>query len=284
MALPPYTKPHATPSDWVAHLRARGLVVPRPNVAARKIERVGYERLRIYFIARRQTHLPGKPFRAGTTYNQILNLYDCDRRLRAICFDACGDFELAFRNSMSEALTRAHGSHPHKAESAFKDGASRRVALEQLSTLYAKSRDARAHNYMAKYSDPVLPPFWTMKEFLTFGAAVRFYALLSNPIKAAVADDFGMPTHEVLTNWLECLVDLRNVCAHHDRLFNRIFQKQPSRLRRQNLPTAPVNKLKARLECLDHLLTSRGLTGGRVAAAQALLARYPDVQAAEVGY
>lgn len=80
------------------------------------------------------------------------------------------------------------------------------------------------------------------------------------------------------------LVDLRNVCAHHDRLFNRIFQKQPSRLRRQNLPTAPVNKLKARLECLDHLLTSRGLAGGRVAAVQALLARYPDVQPAEVGY
>jgi len=38
------------------------------------------------------------------------------------------------------------------------------------------------------------------------------------------------------------------------------------------------------LECLDHLLTSRGLAGGRVAAVQALLARYPDVQPAEVGY
>ena len=284
MALPPYTKPHATPSDWVQHLRARGLSVPRPNVAARKIERIGYERLRIYFIARRQTSVAGKPFRAGTTYNQILNLYECDRQLRATCFEACGDFELAFRNSMSEALTRVYGSHPHKAEAAFKDAAPRRTALDQLSSVYTKSKDARAQHYLAKYGDPVLPPFWTMKEFLTFGASVRFFALLSNAMKSAVAADFGVPTPEVFANWLECLVDLRNVCAHHDRLFNRNFQKQPSRLRRQNIPAAPNNKLKAQLECLDYMLAARGLPHKAVADVRKILGRFPDVTLAEVGY
>lgn len=284
MALPPYTKPHATPSDWVRHLRGRGLLVLRPNVAARKIERIGYERLRIYFIARRHTQQPGKPFRAGTTYNQILNLYACDRQLRGICFDACGDFELAFRNSMSEALTSLHGSHPHKVEAAFKDVASRRTAFDQLSTVYAKSKDMRAQNYMDKYGEPVLPPFWTMKEFLTFGASVRFFSLLSNPVKSAVAADFGVPSHEVFSNWLACLVDLRNICAHHDRLFNKTFQKQPMRLRRQSVPTAPAGKLKAILECLDYLLASRGLSNGTVARVRVVLGRFPDVAAAEVGY
>lgn len=284
MPLPPYNKPHAAPSEWVRHLRGRGLVVPRPHVAAQEIDRLGYERLRIYFIARRQIHLPGKPFRVGTTYKQIINLYEFDRRLRAICFDACGDFEVAFRNSMSEALTSVYGSHPHKAEAAFKGPAARRAALDQLSGVYARSRDARAHNYMIKYGDPVLPPFWTMKEFLTFGASARFFSLLSNPVKTVVAAAFGVPSHEIFLNWLECLVDLRNVCAHHDRLFNRIFQKQPARLRRLNVPTAPVNRLKARLECLDMLLASRGLPGGAVAKVQALLRRYQDVSPAEIGY
>lgn len=284
MALPPYTKPHATPSEWVRHLRTRGLGVPRPNVAARKIERVGYERLRIYFIARRQIHLPGKPFRAGTTYNQILNLYAFDRKLRAICFNACGDFEVAFRNSMSEALSSAHGSHPHKAEAAFKDATARRAALDQLSSVYAKSKDARAHNYLAKYGDPVLPPFWMMKEFMSFGASVRFFKLLSNQTKSAIAASFGIPTHAIFTNWLECLVDLRNICAHHDRLFNRTFQKQPMQLRRHTVPSVQVNKLKALLQCLDYLLTSRGLASGSVAEVQKLLNRHSDVLPAEVGY
>lgn len=284
MTLPPYTKPHATPTDWVRHLRARGLVVTRPNVAARKIERIGYERLRIYFIARRQVHLPNKPFRAGTTYAQILNLYAFDRLLRSICFDVCGDFEIAFRNSMSEALSQAYGSHPHKAEGAFISAAARMNALNQLSTVYAKSKDGRAHNYMRKYGDPVLPPFWMMKEFLTFGASVKFFKLLSNPVKTTIAASFGVPTHELFTNWLECLVDLRNICAHHDRLFNRTFQKQPQRLRSAAVPTAPVNKLKAILQCLDYLLNQRGITTDSVAAAQALINRHPDVSPAEMGF
>lgn len=284
MALPPYTKPHATPSDWVRHLRQRGLNVPRPNVAARKIDLVGYERLRIYFIARRQVSQPNKPFRPNTSYNQILKLYECDRLMRAVCFDAAGAFEVAFRNSMSEALSNAFGSHPHKAEAAFKDVEARRNALDHLSSVYAKSKDARAHNYLNKYSDPVLPPIWMMKEFLTFGSSVRFYKLLSNPMKTAIAGSFGVPTHDVFTNWLECLVDLRNICAHHDRLFNRAFQKQPTRLRRQNLPTAPVNKLKALLQCLDYMLAARGLRAETVAAIDKILRKHPDVQRAEVGY
>lgn len=284
MALPPYSKPHAAPAAWVTHLQARGLLVPNPAQAAREIELVGYERLRIYFIARRQTHQPHKPFRPNTHYRDILQIYACDREIRSVCFEACGDFEIAFRNSMSEALSAAFGSHPHKAVDAFKSTKDRQAALMMLSATYAKSKDARADHYRAKYGDPVLPPFWTMKEFLTFGAAARFYGLLSNPMKTVIAASFGVPTPEVFSNWLECLVDLRNICAHHDRLFNRAFQKQPRTLRRTGVPTAPVNKLRALLECLDHMLASRGLTAQAVATVGAILPRYPEVLPAEAGY
>jgi hypothetical protein len=38
MTLIPYTKLHATAAHRVTHLRSKGLVIPQPNVAARKIE------------------------------------------------------------------------------------------------------------------------------------------------------------------------------------------------------------------------------------------------------
>lgn len=284
MALTPYRKPHAAPADWVRHLSERGLIVANPQVAADEIDLIGYERLRIYFIARRQAHLPGKPFRPHTSYGDILQLYECDRQLRSTCFDACGIFEVAFRNSMSEALTSIHGSHPHKQADAFHNTSSRREAVSQLATVYAKSKDARARHYMQTYGDPVLPPFWTIKEFLTFGASVRFYKLLANPMKATIAAAFGLPSHDVFTNWLECLVDLRNVCAHHDRLFNRTLQKQPARLRRHNLPVAPSNKLKSLLECLDFMLAQRGLPAGTVNKVSQILRDHSAVHGAEVGY
>lgn len=98
-----------------------------------------------------------------------------------------------------------------------------------------------------------------MKEFLTFGAASRLFQCLNGTIRTKIAAQFGIRSDAIFTNWLECLVDLRNICAHHDRLFNRSFQKQPARLRNAMVPTAPPQKLKAILECLDHLLQSRGI-------------------------
>ena len=284
MTLPPYTKPHATGAQRVAHLRSRGLIVKRPNVAARRIDLIGYERLRIYFLSRRQSGAPNRPFRPGTTYQQILRLYDFDTRLREVCFAAGGQFELLLRNAMSEALSDRYGSHPYYAQGAFKDVAAKREALKSFKDAYAQTKDQRALHYKQTYGSPILPPIWTMKEFLTFGRAVRIFKCLDGALRTQIAAQFGVPSDQVFTNWLECLVDVRNICAHHDRLFNRSFPKQPQGLRRAAVPTAPRNKLKAILECLDHLLTERGAPVGIVAAVGRILRRFPEVQAVEVGY
>jgi len=60
----------------------------------------------------------------------------------------------------------------------------------------------------------------------------------------------------IFDNWDQCFVDLRNICTHHDRLFNRWFQKQPQHLKQAKNPTGPQNTLKVVLECLDHSLAS----------------------------
>ncbi|MDQ1159549.1 abortive infection bacteriophage resistance protein [Sphingomonas sp. SORGH_AS 950] len=284
MTLAPYTKPHATAAQRVQHLRNRGLVVLRPNVAARKIELIGYERLRIYFISRRQSGVPNRPFVPGTTYQHILQLYACDGLLREACFAAVGQFELLLRNAMSETLSDRHGSHPYFTPAAFRDAAANIEALQSFTSAYGQTKDQRALHYRQRYGSPILPPIWTMKEFLTFGRAVRIFKTLEGSLRTQIAGQFGVPSDQVFTNWLECLVDLRNICAHHDRLFNRSFPKQPQGLRRAGLPTAPRNKLKAILECLDYLLAQRGAPVGIVAKVGRIIARFPEVPPAEVGY
>jgi abortive infection bacteriophage resistance protein len=284
MALIPYTKPHATATQRIAHLRSRGLIVARPNVAARKIDMIGYERLRIYFISRRQTHLPNRPFVPGTTYRHILRLYECDMLLRDACFSAVGRFEILFRNAISEVLSDAFGSHPYFNVTAYKDASARLEAIQSFASVYAKTKDERAKHYRSTYSDPALPPIWTMKEFLTFGAAVRIFQHLEGPLRTKVASQFGVPSDQTFSQWLSCLVDLRNFCAHHDRLFNRSFQKQPARLQRHNVPIARANKLKAILQCLDHLLDQRGSSAHITAKVAAIISRFPEMRPAEAGY
>ncbi len=285
MALIPYNKPHATAVQRVAHLRTRGLLIARPNVAARKIEMIGYERLRIYFLSRRQlSNLPQRPFIPGTTYKHIIRLYQCDMMLRDACFAAVGKFELLFRNAISETLSDAIGSHPYYEIAAFRDSTANLKAIQSFAKVYGQSKDYRAKHYRVTYAPPALPPIWTMKEFLTFGAASHIFQCLEGRLRTKIANQFGVASDHLFTNWLECLVDLRNMCAHHDRLFNRSFQKQPSRLRSMSLPTARPNKLKAILECLDYLMARRGAPVGITAKAGKIIARFPEMQPAEAGY
>lgn len=284
MALIPYTKLHATPAQRIKHLRAKGLIINRPNVAAKKIEAIGYERLRIYFLSRRQQGVAGKPFITGTTYQDIISIYECDMRLRDACFSAVGHFELLFRNAISEVLSHNHGSHPYDDHRAYKSAASKLEALKTFKEVYAKSKDGRANHYRRTYSTPIMPPIWTMKEFLTFGSASYVYQRLEGSVRTAIATQFGISSDAVFKSWLECLVDLRNICAHHDRLFNRSFQKQPMTLQRASVPSAAPNKLKAILECLDYMLQQRGMTSNITNDVQKIISRYPQVNLSEPGY
>lgn len=285
MAMPnPYVKPYATPEQRVAHLRAKGLGIKRPNVAARKIEQIGYERLRIYFLSRRVQTLVGKPFIQGTTYNQIIRIYECDIRLRDACSDAVGRFEILFRNRISEVLSLAYGSHPYFDPTVFADAKQHNEVLQKTIQVYSQSKDGRAKHYQRIYTHPSLPPIWMMKEFLTFGVAARFYAALASSVRTQIANGFGISSLPVFDSWIPCFVDLRNICAHHDRLFNKRFQKQPQRFLRAAVPTSNQATLKAQLECLDHVLTAAGANQGIVAKVERILARYPEIRLDEAGY
>lgn len=284
MAPHPFAKPHASAGERIDHLRAKGLIVPRPKVAARKIEQIGYERLRIYFLSRRNPDLPGKPFAPGTTYAHILSLYACDEKLREICFAGVGTFELLFRNRLSEVLSARFGSHPYFERPAFADALRHTRALEGIFRTFSQSKDERAKHYQRTYTHPPLPPIWTFKEFLTFGAAARLYENLAPSIRSEIAGGFGVASLEVFDSWLPCFVDLRNICAHHDRLFNRRFQKQPKRLRRVGVPAATPETLKGQLECIDFALAAGGSPRHLVGRVQRVIARHPAMQPAEAGY
>ena len=48
------------------------------------------------------------------------------------------------------------------------------------------------------------------------------------PAKAQIANDFGLSIHSDLASWLEAIVYLRNIVAHHSRLWSRNMVKRPS--------------------------------------------------------
>jgi abortive infection bacteriophage resistance protein len=76
-------------------------------------------------------------------------------------------------------------------------------------------------SFKAKYTAEPLPPSNMALEVLTLGKLSRLYKGLSNKSeKMAIAKDFGLPSN-VLSSWFVYLTNVRNVCAHHSRLWNR---------------------------------------------------------------
>lgn len=75
--------------------------------------------------------------------------------------------------------------------------------------------------FKSKYTSERLPPSNRTLELLSFGKLARLYdGLKSAGSKNSIASTFGLPS-SILSSWLIYLNNVRNVCAHHCRLWNR---------------------------------------------------------------
>ena len=82
-------------------------------------------------------------------------------------------------------------------------------------------------HYQEKYDNPTQPPSWIAFEVLPFGTVSRVFTHLYRSEQKTIAGLFGLPP-ERLQSWLHAASHLRNLCAHHNRVWNREFRINPS--------------------------------------------------------
>jgi abortive infection bacteriophage resistance protein len=76
------------------------------------------------------------------------------------------------------------------------------------------------------YVEP-LPPVWAAAEVMSLGLLSSWYDNLK-PYATRVAISGAYQLDDsVLTSWLRHLTNVRNICAHHGRLWNRKFVVTP---------------------------------------------------------
>lgn len=98
--------------------------------------------------------------------------------------------------------------------------------LTNIGQEYKRSDEEFIKAFQNKYSDP-MPPSWMVLEVSSFGTLSRLYSYLTpGRDKRDIANYFGLP-EVVFTSWLHSIVYLRNICAHHARLWNKEMQIQP---------------------------------------------------------
>lgn len=165
-------------------------------------------------------------FREGTTFEAVWARYAFDRRLRVLVMDAIERFEIAFRTWLAYEHAHAHGPFSYAEDPATLSGLidkDRRRLLSELAEEMRDSKETFVDHFKAKYGDEhEWMPIWMVSETMTLGQSAVFFRGVSAKIKQSVA--WRLQVHDkVLQSWVSRLNTVRNICAHHGRLWNRGF-------------------------------------------------------------
>lgn len=224
-----FNKPAHSIEEQVATLRERGLAIPDEARARHYLANISYFRLSAYTRPLYQPDPHEHRFLEGVCFDDVLRLYVFDRELRLLLLDAIERLEVALRAQLTNALAEHHSPHGYLNPEIFDTRYNHTWLLEKLESA-AKGREIETFlaHYREKYrSSPTQPPIWMAVELLTFKeVSILLANLRLSKDTQRIESHFGVKMR-VLKSWFRSLSDLRNVCAHHGRVWNREFGSRP---------------------------------------------------------
>ena len=288
--------------------------------AAEFLEAVSFFRLTPYMRPFQHNTDAAHEFRSGTRMSSLTRLYDFDRRLRLLVMDAVEHIEVAARAALSNYMGPHHGAHWYMDPRVFrhdfrhqalidtilrKQEISRRdyerecSRIDQSNTLQtritqlkkARRKESYARHYGLTYDQPALMPGWAAMEEITFGELSHLFKGLARATdKKAVARTWGLPA-PLVESWLHTLTTVRNICAHHARLWNRELGIRPELAKAAScLGPAAMHKAGAparifTIVCIITLLIRRiRPMAGWEEALHILILDFPDVDLTAMGF
>ncbi len=212
-------KPATTFDEQIARLRERGMVIADEDDVRHYLAHLNYYRLRGYWMHLELPVAAGEHrFRPGTTFEQVIALYDFDRHLRLLVNDAIERVEVSLRTRWAHVLGHRAGPCAYLDSNLFNEFHPKLIA--SVERLYADRNDVFLRHYLDRNEDP---PIWVLCEVLSLGDLSKWLrSIREHELRQAIVEPFGL--HETpFCSFIENLAYVRNVCAHHGRLWNRVL-------------------------------------------------------------
>jgi len=286
-----YTKPALSINDQIDALERRGMVFSDKATAAHYLSHISYYRLRAYTFPYQNNTDPTHPFWQPTTFQRVLDDYILDRKLRLIVFDALEKIEIALRTQIIYCYSMNYGSHWYEDPAHFRNHGLFVSDLQSLDSQILRSQEDFIKHYNSKYTNPPRPPAWMSLEVGTLGMLSKIYDnLMMGTEKKQIARHFGLGHPFVLESWMKAFSHIRNICAHHSRLWNRPITIVPS------LPRRPVHawisdvflgephKIFTSLCCVRYFLNRISPGNNFSVKIQGLLKLYPGANLVTMGF
>ncbi|MCC7298927.1 MAG: Abi family protein [Bacteroidia bacterium] len=270
----PFPKEHKNIEEQIQQLLERGLIIEDKNEVRKFLFNVSYARVKPYMFRYQIMHDSNHGFNTSTKWEDIVYVYEFDAELKHLLFKAIEKFEVAFRTTFSYYYSEFEKlQFPEKRPIAwwfeydtyFKKPHLHFEHCEHLKSQVKRSKqtDPQIRNYFKKYDPPKNPPSWFSFENLTFGLISKLYEnanTLYYP-KKEISKHFGILDPDVLASWVHCISLVRNICAHHSRLWDSHFHAIPT-IPKKNIGNFPrftkSHRLYPNICVLLYLLKSTG--------------------------
>ena len=289
-----FTKPFLTYEQQAEHLILHGLTGDRTKIVER-LQSVSYYRLSGCWYPDRKPD-PTNPrqklsqFFPDASIDVVWDRYVFDRRLRLLVMDAIERIEVDARTRLAYLHASKHGPFGYADDLSTLPTLSqpdRTRFLENLGRQANSSQEDFVVHFRSKYgSDHHDLPIWVACELMSFGDLFTFYRGCAPSMQKDFSAQYKI-TDAVCKSWLGTLNTIRNICAHHSRLWNRVLGVKPLIPNKNplwNKPTPiPNHRVFAVLTICRYLLNIISPGSDWTDRFKELLADYPDIPRAGLG-
>jgi len=211
-------KQYKTNEELLEYLESKNVIIKNKKSALKELEKYTYYSIvnsyKYNFKDSNNNYLP------NVSFEEIYALYEFDKNLKLIMLKYALEVESLIKSLMSNHISNIYGVDAYLNANNLDN----KVNLVVRKKLIDKINEDINHNYgihlaITHYKDNYgfVPPF-VLTKILTFGVISSYYGLLKQSDRQIIAKRFKI-SDALLKQILKCLTNVRNICAHNDRLF-----------------------------------------------------------------
>lgn len=283
-----YNNPPLSFEQQAELLISRGLEANKNDLVT-KLRVVNYYRLSGYWYPFRN---PGNDaFKPNTTLDKVWRRYVFDRQLRLFTMDAIERVEIAIKTSIIYHHSHSYGAFGYTAPIYLPNLDNNQYSsfMEKIREATSRSKEGFVGHFKITYGDVhSLLPIWMAAEIMTFGMMLSMFRGIDMKLQQAIAREYNI-SDKVLLSWLVAINTIRNVCAHHGRLRDRVLDYTPMIPRPNKYPewhnpiNIPQDRIFGILTILKYMMNIVAPQSGWSERFKSLLDKYSEIPIASMG-
>jgi len=218
--------------------------------------------------------------------------YVFDRQLRLLVLDGIERVEIAMKTRLTHNFCQKYGGFGYLEAKNLPKLCPQQYTdfLQRIKDETSRSKEDFVVHFHNKYGDThEFLPLWMAVEIMSYGSVLTLFHGMADSELKQVAAEFGLRL-PLLDSWITTLNYIRNICAHHGRLWNRELGVKPKIPFANTYPEwhipvpTPAHRIFSILTILRYFLTFVAPQSRWPNRLVKLLSEYPEIPLDFMGF